>query len=324
MDNQIPNEIIDRMAGKDGTEPVGDPELRAHSPDSWLAAMDTELLPAKARVRLADACVEYLPFVGVARRLAEQVTFGYAIAREITAPQHWERLQTAVQRSGLRQADTHEKYVRALGRLLVNRQLIFLCLRVLFSKAILRGLANLFADPEKEIRLHAVKALKSYPLEQVEEDIVNCLEDTAEIVRNEAMAILKEKMPPERLAEIVGAAREEAEMLKDAAKSAQDSVLSMPTDAPGLSKFMAVMRTALSGIGDATKKAVSSIGDAASSAASSISAAWSRMKDKKRIKVDEPAEAVVALAMALAWADGPLDDNRAAVTLVQDRFSNAV
>jgi uncharacterized membrane protein YebE (DUF533 family) len=321
----IPQEVIDRLRA--ATDPgVWKAALRQYPAPSWLDLMAQDKLPVDARKSLATACEGEAEYLHVVMRLADQTSLGEAIARQIVAEPNWSRLQRENDRAGLSHAHTKEQLATSLSKLVVNRDLLFLFLGILFSRSSLAAIAGLFVDNDKAVRLEAARVLGTFNIAETEQALVAALDDTDEKVREQALQILKAQLPEERLVGILRAARERAESMQSAVKTAKDTLFSLPSNIPGISTIVGAMNTAFSaattaagGVAGVAGQAASTIGSAASSVASKVSSRWSELFPGAAATADEEQDALFALLVAMAWADGTIsaDEQRKLESLVE-------
>lgn len=308
----IPQDVIERL--KATTEPtVWKTVIRQYSAPQWLDLLAQDKLPVDARKALATACEgepEYLPVV---IRLVDQTSLGEAIARQIVAEPNWSRLQAQNERAGLANAQTKEQLAASLSKLVVNRDLLFLFLGILFSRSSLAAIAGLFVDNDKAVRLEAARVLGTFDILETEQALVAALDDTDQKVREEALQILKAKLPEEHLVGILRSARERAESMQSAVKTAKETLFSLPSNIPGMGTIIGAMNSAFSaataaagGVVAVAGQAAASIGSAASSVASQVSSRWGQMFPGTSAATEEEQDALFALLVALAWADGTI------------------
>ncbi len=321
----IPQEVIDRL--KASTDPgVWKTLLRQHSAPKWLDLLAQDKLPVDARRTLATACegeAEYLPVV---IRLVDQTSLGESIARQIVAEPNWSHLQRENDRAGLSHAHTKEQLAASLSKLVVNRDLLFLFLGILFSRSSLAAIAGLFVDSDKAVRLEAARVLGTFNIAETEQALVAALDDTDEKVREQALQILKAQLPEERLVGILRAARERAESMQSAVKTAKDTLFSLPSNIPGIGTIVGAMNTALSavtaaagGVVGVAGQAAITIGSAASSVTAKVSSRWGELFPGTAATLEEEQAALFALLVAMAWADGTIsaDEQRKLESLVE-------
>lgn len=308
----IPQEALDRLK-MSGDVTAWKAVLAQHSAAAWLDALSQDKVPIEARKNLATACEGQPAYLPVVIRLADQTSLGEAIARQIVAEPNWSRLQKQNANAGLHQAQTKEQLAASLSKLVVNRELLFLFLGILFSRASLAAIVGLFVDKDKTARLEAVRVLGSFDIAGSEQALIAALDDTDETVRQTALDVLKAKLSEERLIDIVRSARERAESMQSAVKTAKDTILSLPSNVPGMGRVVSAMNTAYSavtsaagGVAGVAGQAAASIGSAASSVASRISSRWGDLFPGAAATADEDPDALFALLVALAWADGTI------------------
>ena len=321
----IPQDVIDRLKASTD-QGVWKTALRQHSAPQWLDLLAQDKLPVDARRALATACegeAEYLPVV---IRLVDQTSLGEAIARQIVAEPNWSRLQRENDRAGLPHAQTKEQLATSLSKLVVNRDLLFLFLGILFSRSSLAAIAGLFVDNDKAVRLEAARVLGTFSIAETEQALVAALDDTDEKVREQALQILKAQLPEERLVGILRAARERAESMQSAVKTAKDTLFSLPSNIPGIGTIVGAMNTAFSavttaagGVVGVAGQAATTIGSAASSVASQVSSRWGDLFPGTAATAEEEQDALFALLVAMAWADGTIsaDEQRKLESLVE-------
>lgn len=249
-------------------------QLRGVAAVDWIAALDSASLNARAKGKLAEAGAGFPAFAPVCRRLLLQTGFGNALANEIRSESNWPALQTMIDKSGLRQADTREEFVRRLGPLLVQRRMLFWCLRVAFSRGTLNAVLEMFADREVSVRMEALKAIESYDISQTESDLIYALDDTSRKVRSEALQALKQRVSPERLAMITAQAVEEAHGFSDLVNAARQQVVGLYQKIPGVEPMLAAIRASAAG----ARSALESVSDAAEGAAASVAEATSSVR----------------------------------------------
>jgi len=321
----IPQEVIDRV--KTATDPgVWKAALRQHSAPQWLDLLAQDKLPVDARKALATACEGEAEYLAVVIRLVDQTSLGEAIARQIVAEPNWSRLQRENERAGLPNAQTKEQLATSLSKLVVNRDLLFLFLGILFSRSSLAAIAGLFVDNDKAVRLEAARVLGTFNITETEQALVAALDDTDEKVREQALQILKAQLPEEHLVGILRAARERAESMQSAVKTAKDTLFSLPSNIPGIGSIVGAMNTALSavttaagGVAGVAGQAATTIGSAASSVASKVSSRWGELFPGAAATAEEDQDALFALLAAMAWADGTIsaEEQRKLESLVQ-------
>ena len=288
IEASVPPELIRRLNDEPGKVSVA--QLRKIPADRWVSALDGASMHARAKQRLAQACADFPEFVSVCRRLLLQVSFGNALAREIIAKPNWDNLQKILDDAGVRGAETKEAFARHLGPLLMNKRLIFWTLKLVFGnpRNTLSALIAMFADGEAQVRLEAVKALRTFDNSQTEADLVYALDDTSKDVRAEALRILKERLPEEHLASITARAVEEAGKLDEILRVARHFLLALPEKVPGLGPVVELLKISAKGtgafFGTAAKAAAGAAGgvaDAAASAKESVSGAFGRLRRQK-------------------------------------------
>ena len=321
----ISQEVIDRL--KTATDPgLWKAALRQHSAPQWLDLLAQDKLPVDARKALATACEGEAEYLAVVIRLVDQTSLGEAIARQIVAEPNWSRLQRENERAGLPHAQTKEQLATCLSKLVVNRDLLFLFLGILFSRSSLAAIAGLFVDNDKAVRLEAARVLGTFNIAETEHALVAALDDTDEKVREQALQILKAQLPEERLVGILRAARERAESMQSAVKTAKDTLFSLPSNIPGIGTIVGAMNTALSavtaaagGVVGVAGQAATSIGSAASSVASKVSSRWGELFPGAAATAEEDQDALFALLVAMAWADGTIstEEQRKLESLVE-------
>jgi hypothetical protein len=175
--------LLEAMNEKDDSIVVPLESIRSIPATDWLDALYDDMLNTAGKKRLAAACEHHPDYLPVLQSLLERNDFGFALAREITAGENWSEYQRLITDSGIKTANTRDELIRALGPLLINKQMFFRCFRVLFSKGVLTGMTNLFSDRDAPVRRCAVKVLESYDILLSEPVLVVALEDTDEEVR---------------------------------------------------------------------------------------------------------------------------------------------
>jgi HEAT repeat protein len=223
---EIPANLISSLNADPDSVPLS--SIQQTPIGQWLQAIDAGTLNVRAKKRLAQASAGVPEFLPVARRLLLQVGFGNALAIEIASEPRWSELQSLIDQAGLRGTDTHEDFVRHLGPLLVQKRLLFWCLRVALSRRTASAFVSMFADRETSVRLEALRALKTYDISETESDLVYALDDTSDQVRSEALQTLKERLSPERLAMITAEAVEEAGLLSELVRTAKSVYQKIP------------------------------------------------------------------------------------------------
>lgn len=272
----IPPDLIGLLNEKPAEVSVQ--QLREVQSDRWLEALDGALLNPRGKERLALACADFPEFAPVCRKLLLQTGFGNALANEIRSETNWSALQSMIDNSGLREAGTRDEFVRRLGPLLVQKRLLFWCLRVAFSRGTLNALVAMFADREASVRLEAIKALETYDISAAEADLIYALDDTSDQVRSRALQDLKERVRPERLAMITAEAVDEAGRLSELVGTARQQILGLYKRIPGVETVLEAIRassrgarSALESVSNVASGAAASAADVASSVGSSLS-----------------------------------------------------
>jgi hypothetical protein len=288
IETSVPPELIRSLNDEPGEVSLA--QLRAIPADRWISALDGASLNARAKQRLAEACADFFEFVPICRRLLLQTGFGNALANEIRSETNWSALQSMIDKSGLREADTREEFARRLGPLLVQKRLLFWCLRVAFSRGTLNALVAMFADREASVRLEALEALETYDISETESDLIYALDDTSEKVRSKALEALKQRVSPERLEMITAQAVEEARGLSDLVASARQQVLGLYQKIPGVEPLLEALRvsakgarSALESVSDVAGGAATTVAEAASSVRSSLSQKLRKRSDRDNI-----------------------------------------
>jgi hypothetical protein len=259
----LPNLI--RSLNEDPAE-VSLTQLREIAADQWVSALDGVSLNVRAKEKLAQACADFSGFGSVCRRLLLQTGFGTALANEIRSETNWLALKSMIDKSGLREADTRDEFVRRLGPFLVQRRLLFWGLRVTFSRGTLNALVAMFADREASVRLEALNALETYDISATESDLIYALDDTSEKVRSTALEVLKQRVSPERWGMITAEALEEARGLSDLIASARQQVLGLYQNIPGVGPVLEALRVSAKG----ARSALESVSDVAGGTATSV------------------------------------------------------
>ena len=95
------------------------------SPNDWVMALNNDILNKSGKNRLAEASKHNPAFYHVAFRLLEQTSLGIALAREILEDDNWSKYQEICEEYNIKDADTKEKMINALGRFLVSKKLVF-------------------------------------------------------------------------------------------------------------------------------------------------------------------------------------------------------
>jgi len=284
IEASVPPELIRRLNDEPGQVSLA--RMREISADRWVSALDGASLNARAKRRLAQASADIPDFAPVCRRLLSQVGFGNALANEIIAEPNWAALQKILDDAGIREADTKEAFGRRLGPLLVSKGLIFWTLKVVFGnpRNTLSVLIAMFADREAEIRLEAVRALKTYDISDIESDLIYALDDTSKDVRAEALRVLKDRLPEEHLASITAQAVDEAGKVNDILRATRQFLLGLPAKVPGLGPVIEFLKASAKGTGvffgtaaRAARGAAGGVADAAGSAKNSILGAFGKL-----------------------------------------------
>lgn len=276
IETSIPPDLIRSLDQDPDKVPLA--QLRESPADRWLSALDGASLNVEAKQRLAQACADFPEFAPLCRRLLLQTGFGNALANEIRSETNWSALQSMIDKSGLREADTREEFVRHLGQLLVQKRLLFWCLRVAFSRGMLNALVAMFTDREASVRLEALKALETYDISATEADLIYALDDTNEQVRARALQYLKLRIPAERLAMITAEAVDEARRLSELVQTARQQIVGLYKKIPGVETVLEAIsasargaRSAFGSVADVASGVAARVGDAASSVSSSLS-----------------------------------------------------
>jgi uncharacterized membrane protein YebE (DUF533 family) len=321
----IPQEVIDKLNA--ATDPgVWKTTLRQHSASQWLDLLVHDHLSVDARRALATACEGEPAYLPVVMRLVCQTGLGESIARQIVAEPHWSRIQLENDKAGLPHAQTKDQIATSLSKLVVNRDLLFLFLGVLFSRSSLAAISGLFVDNDNAVRLEAARVLGTFSIAETEQALVAALDDTDEKVREQALQVLKTQLPEERLLEILRTARERAESMQSVVQSAKDTLFSLPSNIPGIGTIVGAMNTAFSavttaagGMAGVAGQAANTIGSAASSVASTVSSGWGDLFLGSAATAEEDQDALFALLVAMAWADGTIsaDEQRNLEALVE-------
>ena len=288
IETSIPRDLLRRL--NDEPELVSLAQLREIPADRWVSALDGASLHARAKRRLAQACADFPEFVSVCRRLLLQVGFGNALANEIRSDPNWSALQSMIDKSGLRKADSRDEFARRLGTLLVQKPLLFWCLRIAFSRGTLSALVTMFTDREASVRLEALKALESYDISKTEADLIYALDDTSEQVRSRALQDLKQWVPPERLAMITAEAVEEASRLSELVQTARQQIQGLYRNVPGLEPLLDAVRRSAKAISSALGSVSNVAEGAAVTVAGKTNSVRSSLAEKFRKRVHDKQE----------------------------------
>ena len=309
--SQIPKEAIDSLPASSDSQQWS-VVLSKYPVDAWLGTLMDDTLSIDARKSLVRGCEGQTAYLPLVIRLLDQTSLGEAIARQIVAEPNWDRLQEKIIGAGLKNASDKEQLATSLSKLVVNKDLIFLFLGILFSRASLGAIAGIFVDGDKAVRLEAARILGTFDISATEHALVAALDDTDEKVRDEVLRALRQKLPEERLVAVIQSSREKAESMQSATKSARDMIFSLPSTIPGMGKVFTAMNAAFSvaaaaagGLVSTASQTANSIGTAATSAAGALSTRWASLFNEGSISSEDP-DALFALLLGLSWAEGVL------------------
>ena len=247
---------------------------------------------------MAEEPPEFLP---VLNRIITRNGLGISLARSILDPERNQELKSLVEEFKVNEARDLEERVHSLGAMLGDYRVFFWGLKMLFSKAVIKGLKSAFWDADKETRLAAVSALDSYNIIETQAIYIRALDDSSDQVRDEALAALKRKVPSEKLVEILEKQKRETASWLNLVQGVKSSLLD-----------------AVSGIGEKGlcfgKETYRKGGDLVGAVFTEGAAVHAAFKSKFNSLLKKAAkehkespDALYALGLALAWTDEEIE-----------------
>ena len=309
----LTDEFLQMINASSKTERLPLDFIYSASPNDWVMAINNDIFNKSGKMRLAEACKKTPAFFHVAVRLLEQNAIGIALAREILEDENWAKYQEILEEHNIKESDTKEKMINALGRLLVSKKLIFWSLSIVFSKSAVRGFLSFFRDADSEVRRKALEAIETYDIELSEPALVMALDDSDKKVRTAALGALKKKLPESRLMSLLDQDLTQTRTLGNSAKRASEAFLSAGLNMPGVKQLLPYLRSFADGTATIVTDGAASVGSTVSTTASSVStslaSAFKRLTRRDSPRPCESPEALFALYITLAWADGTLEEN---------------
>jgi hypothetical protein len=277
--------------------------ITSHRPDDWLSALDNDLLNTNGKTMLAEKYTTDKSFLPVLKHIAMENGLGVSLSREIYGHERWEELQDLISSYNIRGSQDRHQQIHSFGAMLGDRRTFFWFLKILFSKTVMKGIKDSLWNKDSSARLAAIRSLEKYNIEDTEAVFVRALDDSNKEIREVALKALKEKIPAERLNDILEEEEEEAKSLLQSVEEAKLSTLEMMS---GIGEWAASLGK------NAFEKASSGVNFLANEAASvtsPVKSIWSKFTRKDKNDAQESPDALFALCICLAWVDGKIEIN---------------
>lgn len=283
------------------------PDFAALDVEDWrglAAALAAKPLGRRQAATLASACADRDAALPVLEVLATNLTLSLALAKSAVAPDNLERIRSALRDSGLSRELNAGRLVSSLvvplARVFADARTWRYLLGVVLNRAVVSALPEVVRDSDREVRVQAVKAIATLDGHDATEALFRALGDEASTVRDTAFLALKDRLPAEELTKRLESDLHEVEAMQEAAHAAAGPLAALAKVLPALHRLFDATQGLMAAGGQGIASIGRAVGGGLAAAASGVVGVF---KGK-----EEPA-AVSAVAIALGWADGRLDDD---------------
>lgn len=281
----------------------------------WRVSIDNGLISDKGKIRLLNVIGGKSEYKSLVLHLATQSAFGLIIAREVASEKRWKELGDLKQKNGLVGSPDGAVDVDGLARLITDKYMLFWVFNILFSNAFLKAMSTIVYDSSKESRRYAINIIKNINGKDVIDVLIRALDDSNKKNRLLALDVLKTKISSAELEEILNKEKSEMNGIKKKVDEIKGKVGDLIDKIPGFNIAISGV-TAVIGKGAVVVSSVSDIGESISDGVKGKLTGLFR----KSSKTDRSPE--FSLYIALAWADGEIDENEASVLKLVAADSN--